>query len=103
MGIKSKCYSYSCCGEGGAPAKGAHNKLKGTGKKVVEMIPHELYRDVLEKQLSVRAMLHNIRSKQHNLGLIRQERSALTHYDDKGHWISTTQTLAHGHYRLRSS
>jgi hypothetical protein len=100
VAIKAKCYSYKCCAEGGARDT-PHNVLKGTGKKVVNMIPHELYKDVIEKQVTVRAMLHNIRSKQHNLGVIRQERSALTHYDDKGHFISTTETLAHGHYRLR--
>jgi hypothetical protein len=97
VGLRSKMYSMLV-----DPKLPAKTKAKGVKRKYVSKnVKHEMFLDVLFKQQLTRASFHTIRSFNHELFTIKQDKLALSSFDDKRYVLENgCDTLAHGHYRI---
>ena len=96
VGLRSKMYSISL-GDGSSKntAKGIQHHFYKTNLK------HELYRKCLVKQSTTRAQYNSIRSFDHQLYTIHENKVALSSYDDKRYLLKDSHdTLAYGHYGI---
>lgn len=120
VGLRSKMYSIRPdnideIDENGKKI-GEMKKAKGVKKYVLDKeIKFDDYKQCLEilKDIIVKREQTTFRSKLHNMYTIRQEKVALSPFDDKRHIVSCIQcksgacascdfnTLAHGHYKLK--
>ncbi|KAK3088565.1 hypothetical protein FSP39_020689 [Pinctada imbricata] len=99
IGLKPKMYSLMC--HGGDEKRTA----KGIRKYVIDKyLKHEAYKTSLSNHCSLRHSMNMIRSYGHQLYSITVTKTSLSPYDDKRYVLdSGIETLAHGHYRVRSS
>lgn len=97
VGLKSKMYAVKC---GGITKM---KKAKGVKKYVLRnQITFNDYKNCIDKNLTIIKSQNTIRSKKHTLFSVRQEKIALSPYDDK-RFICTNgvDTLPWGHYNIR--
>ncbi len=95
VGLKPKSYSYETSdGE-------VEKKCKGVKKYVVKNhITHEDYKECLFTRVSQLRTMNTIRSRKHNVGSERINKTALSADDDKRIiWEDGVHTLAIGHYK----
>ena len=97
--IKAKMYSFTKEGDTKATFK-----AKGVKKSAMKELTHDRYRKCLlsaERQDRVMdTTFYRISCKNHELATIKQTKRALSHYDDKRHYMNALQSLAHGHYKI---
>jgi hypothetical protein len=109
VGLLSKCYSLKCVDE-----RESASRAKGVTKAAKKRcLPHEDYRRTLETGCAKVVQEARITSKCMKIRVIEQKKVALANDDDKRVWIGRDteepwsagwgNTLAHGHYRIRSS
>ena len=98
VGLRAKMYSL----------KMPHDKDKSTAKGVKASyaknhIRHRDYFRCLMEQVKTGASFYCIRSFNHQLKTVQIKKDALNPYDDKRYLLqNSTDTLAYGHYSLRS-
>lgn len=97
VGLRSKMYCTRIDGQD------AMKKIKGIKASVVKTsITFDDYVDCLRNFNIQKRQQYLIRSKLHNVQTIQQRKIALSPYDDKRYLIQgSTDTLAHGHYRIK--
>ena len=95
VGLRSKMYSTRVNGED------ATKKIKGIKTAVIKTITFNDYVNCLKDSLIQKRKQCMIRSKLHKVETIRQEKIALSPYDDKRCLQEgSTETLAWGHYNM---
>ena len=92
VGLRSKCYSIKLANTSKATAAGVK-------KAVSKNLTHEIYKETLEKQRDYFISQKTLRSYDHNIFTVQQEKVGLTCYDDKRYLLDDA-TLAYGHYRI---
>ena len=92
IGLRSKCYSIKL-------KNSSKSTAAGVKKSVAKHIDHEKYKETLvtQKDYFISQML--IRSTNHDIFTIKQNKVGLTSYDDK-RYLLENETLAYGHYRI---
>lgn len=98
VGLRSKMYSLLV-----DPDRPAKSKAKGVKRKYVDKhVRHEMFRDVLFSKDQTRASFHTIRAYNHELFTVKQDKLALSSFDDKRYVLTNgCDTLAHGHCKIR--
>jgi hypothetical protein len=97
VGLRSKMYSLLL----------ANDKTKATAKGIKtsfakKKIKHADYYKCLIDSVETSASFENIRSKNHVLTTFTVRKRALSSFDDKRFLLrNTTDTLAHGHWRIK--
>lgn len=100
VGLKSKMYSIKAEGDGEFDGKRTAKGIK-EGVKCREL-KHEDYKEVLFEKTDKYVEQCNIISKNHDLYTVKQNKKALSGYDDKRYvLINGIGTLAYGHYSLK--
>lgn len=104
VGLKSKCYAVRSLDQSSFKIKyKIKKKAKGVKKSVVQgKIKFKHYRDCLRLNKKHCAEQNTIRSINHNLYSVQQEKIALNPNDDKRYIIGPERidTLAWGHYKI---
>ena len=95
-GLRAKMYSYQT--EIGGK-KDTTNKAKGVKRHAVNKMTHEDYISCLTNSTETVHSFNAIRSYKHELFTIRQDKKALSAWDDKRWLIDNVSTLAYGHIR----
>ena len=92
IGLRSKCYSIKL-------KNSSKSTAAGVKKSVAKHIDHEKYKETLvtQKDYFISQML--IRSTNHDIFTIKQNKVGLTSYDDK-RYLLENETLAYGHYKI---
>jgi hypothetical protein len=95
--LRPKCYSMISLKDH------EHKRAKGVQRSVVaKEIHHQDYVDVFEGGEEVHREVRRFQSKSHSITTIRQEKKALSLWEDKRAWISLNESRAFGHYSLSS-
>ena len=92
VGLRSKCYSIKLANTSKATAAGVK-------KAVSKNLTHEIYKETLQKQKDYFISQKSLRSYDHNIFIVQQQKVGLTSYDDKRYLLDDA-TLAYGHYRI---
>lgn len=98
IGLRPKMYSFRVCGEDHT------NKAKGVKDYVTKKyITFDDYLNCLNNSKILIKQQNSIRSKNHNVYSIRQNKIALSPYDDKRHLLNNSvDTLPYGHYSIKT-
>ena len=92
IGLRSKCYSIKV-------RDGSKATAAGVTKALAKHITHERYRQTLINQEDYFITQKTIRSENHDIFTIKQNKVGLTSYDDK-RYLLENETLAYGHYKI---
>lgn len=99
VGLRPKCYALRI-----KVKDGVEDKLTCKGVKSVNLnrtILFDHYKNTLLEQKKMYSSFYTIRSYQHNVYTIKQNKLALSYFDDKRHILpDNVHTLAYGHYKL---
>ena len=96
--LRAKMYSYMKDGE-----KKALMKAKGVKKSAMKQISHERYKACLFNTNDDRLQsceFYRLASKDHNMNLLPQKKTSLSHYDDKRYYLDMIQSIPHGHHSI---
>ena len=102
VGLKAKMYSLKYR-EGGEVVES--KRAKGVKKCVIKKrVSHEDYKQCLFENQTFYRAAHSIRSYNHSIFTIYQNKKALSSFDDKRYILGDgISTLAHGHYRIEQN
>ncbi len=92
VGPKPKMYSM-------LHVNGVKQSCKGVNRTVRKGLNHELYVEVLEKQLSIRREMNVLRSRGLSIYTEKINKTALCCFDDK-RYVTGFQSKAYGHYSI---
>ena len=92
IGLRSKCYSIKL-------KNSSKSTAAGVKKSVAKHIDHEKYKETLVTQKDYFISQMFIRSTNHDIFTIKQNKVGLTSYDDK-RYLLENETLAYGHYKI---
>ena len=92
IGLRSKCYSIKL-------KNSSKSTAAGVKKSVAKHIDHEKYKETLVTQKGYFISQMLIRSTNHDIFTIKQNKVGLTSYDDK-RYLLENETLAYGHYKI---
>lgn len=103
VGLRSKMYSIRIDGEANAQ-KSEIKKAKGVKEYVVKKeLTFDDYLNCLKNNIEIEKSQNTFRSKLHKVYTIQTTKKALSPFDEKRQILpGNIETLAHGHYRLRS-
>ena len=90
VGLRSKCYSIKL-------ASCTKSTAAGVKKAVAKKLSHEIYKDTLLRERDYMISQKTLRSYNHEIYTIQQQRVGLTPYDDK-RFLTKDKTFAYGHY-----
>ena len=84
----------------------SHIRCKGVSKSYVK---HHIYHETLKEVLfgnDVKACIktakfNNIRSEKHQLKTAQVDKTSMTCFDNKRHWITETESYAIGHKNIK--
>jgi hypothetical protein len=95
--LRPKCYSI-------VTVDGKeHKRAKGIQRAVVAKgVVHGDYVEVFQSAMEVYREVRGFRSNLHAITTIRQEKKALSLWEDKRAWTSINESVAYGHYSLSS-
>src|SRR5699024_6451536 len=92
--LQPKVYSLICGND-------TTKKGKGVTKSVMKYLTFDNYKDVLFNQEEIYRTQYLIRSKNHRISTIRQEKKVLSYKDNKRYILNDIiNTLAYGHFRI---
>ena len=96
VGLRAKMYSIKS-------ARRSKKCAKGVTKAVQKNLHHEMYKEVLRKNLTIKEKMRTLKS--HNLELFVEEcdKIVLSSADNKRYINDTNETLAFGHYKIPHS
>ena len=95
VGLRAKIYSILM------PDQCEKKTGKGINSRYLKKhIHHQMYLDCLETEHKTSACFYCIQRKNHQLRTVMMQKVALNPYDDKRYLLSSTHTLAYGHYSL---
>jgi hypothetical protein len=93
--LRPKCYSMKTSNAHD------HKRAKGIQKSVVaKSIDHEDYVNIYKGAEEAYREVRGFRSNLHAITTIRQEKKALSLWEDKRAWVSHNSSRAYGHYSL---
>lgn len=99
VSLQPKVYSYSYIKNG---ENKESKKAKGVKKSVIKDLKFETYKNVLFNQKEIYRQQNVIRSKNHKISTIQQEKKALSYKDDKRFILNDKiTTLAYGHFKIK--
>ena len=97
VGLRSKMYSLLDANSEKLTAKGIKKSF------VTKHLKHQMYKDCLFREIGTQAEFHTLRSRNHQVKTELVKKDALSCFDDKRFLIAnSTDTLAYGHYRIKS-
>ena len=98
VGLRAKMYSILL------PNDHSKSVAKGVKKSYAKKcVKHEQYLNTLTSNVTSYATFNSIRSRNHQLETIKTTKVCLSSFDDKRYILPDSfQTLAHGHYRIKS-
>ena len=97
VGLRSKMYSLLDANSEKLTAKGIKKSF------VTKHLKHQMYKDCLFGEIGTQAEFHTLRSRNHQVKTELVKKDALSCFDDKRFLIAnSTDTLAYGHYRIKS-
>ena len=95
--LRAKLYSIDY-------VEGTKQSAKGVQKSVKKTLHHNLFKDCLLSQSTVRRKMIQLKSASHQIIVNSVNKVALSCYDDKRYILDdTVSSLAYGHYSLKSS
>ena len=95
VGLRAKMYSLKYA------SQKEDKRAKGIKKSVVNSIRHEKFLEMLQHPTKEeKVSYYTIRSKKHNLFTQQEEKKSLSAFDDKRHYLSNTDSLAHNHFAI---
>ena len=96
-GLRSKCYSILVHENGEYKQK---STAAGVKKAIKKSLHHELYKQTLVSETDIYINQELLRSYQHTVFSITQNKVGLTAYDDKRYLLPNgVSTRAYGHYK----
>ena len=96
IALKPKMYAIKTEGQ-------THKKAKGIPKSNVERdLTIDTYRETLTTSTRGSVKFNSIRSSNHVINTVFQEKTGLSNYDDKAFWRSNTESLPFGHYAINA-
>lgn len=92
VGLRPKMYSYVIDND-----DHEHNKGKGVARSVVASYRTEMYEKVLMDSSKIYSTFKSLRSKNHNIFTIEQNKIGLSSYDDKRKWLDPINSVPFGY------